>query len=131
DSNLLVDASFEEDSGEWSGDGSITESDSYLGDFSLELEGSGLDKNVSIDPEQGYSKQGEKYTFSFYAKNCNSGDKYGIVNSKEDLSSMEGGDDWQKYTYSHAFAEDESNEKIINIKIDMKQYLYHIKQQNI
>ncbi len=118
DSNLLVDASFEEASGEWSGDGTIIEGDAYLGDFSLELGEGGLDKNISIDPEQGYSKQGEKYTFSFYAKNCNSGDKYGIVNSKEDLSSMEGGNDWQKYVYSHAFAEDESNEEIINIKID-------------
>jgi hypothetical protein len=104
-SNLLVGSDFENGSGNWSEYGNITAEDSYFGEEALELDGD-LVKDIQIDPEEGYDRQGDRYTFSFYAKNCQEGDEYGIENNSQELSSASGGDGWQKYTYSHAFSEE-------------------------
>jgi hypothetical protein len=112
-SNLLIDSGFENSSGQWSGYGSITFDDSYFGDSALELSSEFI-KNVQITPAQGYEKKGDRYTFSFYAKNCSG--EYGLVNTDgHELSSMNGGDGWQRYTYSHAF---NSSGNGITIKIN-------------
>lgn len=76
--NLIANSSFEDDLAGTFGAGKTAEtSDAYDGAKSLKLDSGGISKSVQVAPYD-YSIGSERFTLSFYAKNCGTDGTFGI-----------------------------------------------------
>lgn len=99
--NLLPDSSFEEDEGTLTS-GIINTADVFDGTKSLNLT-STLSRYSNAIP--GFDIDGEAFTFSFYAKNCGSGN-FGLKDSSDITiasSSFSSGENWARNQITHLY----------------------------
>lgn len=76
--NLIANSSFEDDLAGTFGEGQTAEAtDAYSGTKSLKLSSGGLSKSVLVAPYD-YGIGSERFTLSFYAKNCGTDGTFGI-----------------------------------------------------
>jgi hypothetical protein len=87
--------------------------DSYSDDLALEVNNESL--SVEVGP-QTYNISGKTYTFSFYAKDCTSGDIFGFVDGKHDI--LDDSEDWQYYRLSNTYSANQFLGNIVGLEIN-------------
>ncbi|HKK54474.1 MAG TPA: hypothetical protein VJ926_03065 [Patescibacteria group bacterium] len=87
--------------------------DSYSGDQALEVNNESL--SVEVGP-QTYNISGKTYTFSFYAKDCTSGDDFGFVGGKYNV--LDDSEEWQYYRLSNTYFANQTLGNTVGLEIN-------------
>jgi hypothetical protein len=114
--NLFYNSSFEDGTGEIGAGitlpGLEEVGDFYHGSKSWNIGTHSINEELEISAS-GYDLEGETFTFSFYAKGCEPGDKFGIETADIDISAGSG---WSFNSVTHSYISTSGNK--VNFLID-------------